>query len=441
MTMKLLILGDSPTKQTGFSRVVENIARRLRVTAKTIDIWGINHQGCPHDFPYRIWPAALNGAIWYSQANLTSFLNVLATGGFTHVFIVQDSFAFPKWFADQFAAICAKLKIRSVYYIPVDAAIDPGWLELIRVVDWPVAYTHYGQREILKAAALSLKPWEYQTLEARLRVLPHGVERMVYAPLPDRDKRRKQVLPNLPAEDVVLLNVNANQRRKDPVRSLEILAELLRMGERVRLVMHMPPVGHDELDLPCAGAQLGLRYGEDWMVTDEMFRGTMRTGSEEELNTIYNMGDILISSSLGEGFGLTTIEGLATGMPVAIPAHTACTEIAETLAKLGSEDDSASAQVSLLPLEQHTVMMPWDNARLRRRVDVAGAAVVIQEMIRTGGYKTRRRLSKKAAAWLSWDRIAPEFRDLLLSRPPEPVPEPVKTEEPGEVRQPEPAGA
>ncbi|HEY1171054.1 MAG TPA: glycosyltransferase family 4 protein [Verrucomicrobiae bacterium] len=427
--MKLLIVGDSPTKQTGFSRVVENIAKRLKVTAKSIDIWGINHQGVPHDFPYRIWPATLNGPVWYSEPNLKGLLNVLAGGDFTHVLVVQDSFAFPKWFADAFAQICGHRKIRSLYYIPVDASLDPNWLELARVVDWPVAYTHYGRMEILKAAAMAMEPWEYQTLEQRLKVLPHGVDRSIYFPLPDREKIRKQVLPNLPEGDVVLMNVNANQRRKDPVRSLEILAELLRMGERVRLVMHMPPVGHDELDLPCAGAQLGLRYGEDWLVTDMLFKGTMRTGTEEELNKIYNMGDILISSTLGEGFGLTTIEALATGMPVALPNHTACTEIVNTLAGMGTVQDPASAQACLFPTEEHTVMLPWDNARMRRRADVKGAALVIQEMIRSGEYKKRQRLSKKAAAWLSWDRVVPEFRDLLMSAPPAPVPAPVKKEE------------
>jgi glycosyltransferase involved in cell wall biosynthesis len=81
--------------------------------------------------------------------------------------------------------------------------------------------------------------------------------------------------------------------------------------------------------------------------------------------TIYSVADGYLTTTLGEGWGLGIIEALACGLPVAVPDHTGCGEIAQRVAELGMPD-----RIILLPTEDHYVALPSDNCRLRRRVDV-----------------------------------------------------------------------
>ncbi len=49
--------------------------------------------------------------------------------------------------------------------------------------------------------------------------------------------------------------------------------------------------------------------------------------SEHEMRKLYNMSDCLVSSSLGESFGLPIIEGQACGLPAIAPKHTTMPEL------------------------------------------------------------------------------------------------------------------
>jgi hypothetical protein len=104
MEYRLLVLGDSPTSQTGFARVVQNLLRRWLKTNggpfDVIDVWGINYRGDKHGLPYFIYDAG-DGGLWQDWIRLTFFLNALTgkneTGDkvnepYTHVWILQDSF-------------------------------------------------------------------------------------------------------------------------------------------------------------------------------------------------------------------------------------------------------------------------------------------------------------------------------------------------------------
>jgi len=49
--------------------------------------------------------------------------------------------------------------------------------------------------------------------------------------------------------------------------------------------------------------------------------------SQPVLNSIYNVADVNITATCSEGFGLTTLESMATGTPQIAPAHTAIAEL------------------------------------------------------------------------------------------------------------------
>lgn len=413
----LLAFCDSPTCHTGFGRVAQNILKGVARAFKRIDVWGINYHGQPHELPYRIYPAT-SGEHWTRAGRLTAFLELLETGNYSHVWLMQDTFNLVNHnFPARLREICRRKGIVSLLYYPVDAALDPAWVEIVRAVQVPVAYTFYGVAETVKALEQGgMEPLAIREFTQRLKVLPHGVDRMAYFPAKNRDQLRATRLRGLPAETLLLLNVNANQRRKDTARSLELLKALKQRGVKCFLIMHMPPTYSDgDVNLEVIGAQLGLVQGKDWVHTADVFQGNIRLLPEEELNVLYNIADLTITTTKGEGWGLSITESVAAGTPVVVPDHTSCAEIAKVLAS----HEGQSAPVVVMPVEKYGTIDPLDNSRVRPRVDVDKAATLITRL-QADGYFAKRRvpLTDQAAWWLSWERICGEWLQ-LMSREPE----------------------
>ena len=55
---------------------------------------------------------------------------------------------------------------------------------------------------------------------------------------------------------------------------------------------------------------------------------------EDKLNLIYNVGDVGIITSIGEGWGLVSFESAATGAAQIVPRHTSCAELWEGHAEM-----------------------------------------------------------------------------------------------------------
>jgi len=98
--MKLLCLCDSPTRETGFARVAKNLLKRWHDSGafERIDVWAIGYEGWPYDpldLPYTMFPAQrYSEPHWFQPENLSRFLAMVESGGYTHVWIMQDTFHF-----------------------------------------------------------------------------------------------------------------------------------------------------------------------------------------------------------------------------------------------------------------------------------------------------------------------------------------------------------
>ena len=120
VTMKLLILSDAPAPilQSGFSRVATNLIRRWTAGGWCdVTVWGIG-ASAPDlllameagTLPCRVRPA---GYPWYRRENLQAFLEELAGGGYTHVWILQDHFLLAcHGFPEAFRETCTNRGIR-----------------------------------------------------------------------------------------------------------------------------------------------------------------------------------------------------------------------------------------------------------------------------------------------------------------------------------------
>jgi len=408
-----------------------------------VHCWGIGFDGWGYnDLPYLVFPG---GSVdWNSAARLSQFLKVLAEGHqhaegqYTHLFMLMDPDALSVHsFPQKLRQICKARGIRVLLYYPVDAPLEREWLGILDAADVAVTYTEYGRVETRRALGKSQYP---------IKVVPHGVE-YCFAPLSVEDRakarhielelmadtspRAEPRLGNRNAErekrrfnfveddTFLMLGVNKNEWRKDPLRMLEILVGLRRLGVPAKLLLRMDPMsamGGIHLDL--AAKQLGLTYGVEWCHVGPV--------DDEALAALYNAADLYLTTSLGEGWGLGVTEAMACHCPVAMPCHTSLAEIGEAQSRNGEsrkqKSDGAGGEGIApagegsgpiwLPLE--TGFVCGADTRLRHRVDLQGAIQRIYEAREHGkcGGGVRRALG---VGWLkTWDAVAATLFQLLM---------------------------
>jgi glycosyltransferase involved in cell wall biosynthesis len=411
MKHKLLVVGDSPTVSTGFANVVRNLCKRWHesnVFDGGIDIWGINYNGWPHKFPYGIYPAGY--ADWVGDEKMVQLLNLIVAGDYTHLFIIMDCHALCHGkIPEMFRKVCDMKKVNLTFYYPVDSPLRKEWLQFAAIADNAITYTEYGRRETHRANP-TLNP----------HIIPHGVDTGVYYPREDRDSIRARAFPKgwLSDDDFLMVNVNRNEKRKAPHHSLQILKALKDAHvHNVKLLMHMPVWAsmNEGVNLEAIGESLGLDYGVYWKHSNELFNNGNAAMTEEGLNELYNAADLVLSTSTGEGWGLSVTEGSAAGCRIAVPWHTSLSCIADQFQKLGQ-----IGQIRLLPTAREMVCNPMDFSRLRPQVDIDKSVEVIKDIIADKNPSpqcamgTRFILNDAVKEWLSWERIATEFLDIMV---------------------------
>lgn len=375
--IKLLAWGDYCCS-TGFGTVMSNIMRELEKTGKyDITVVGINYSGDPYDnekWPGKIYPAmpglmAQAGpyADVYGRQRLC---DLLGTGEYDVLFMLQDTFIVKdvlptikntqKALADMQGAKTFKI----VYYFPIDATPKEEWAtEVVQQVDFPVAYTKYGRAEIAKfVPSLANMPYVY-----------HGTNTEDFNFIEDReasDKFRHDYWNGLADDRFLIINVNRNQPRKEIARTLMIMKELKERGVKPLLYLHMQ---HSDIggNIFVMCDQLGLDREDVVLPHPNVFNANQGL-PVSILNQIYNAADMVLSTTLGEGWGLSITESFATKTPIVAPDHTSLTEI------------MADNRGILVPAGNNPSMWHMDMQdmeRIRPLMDVEAAAQSIVELM------------------------------------------------------------
>ena len=154
-------------------------------------------------------------------------------------------------------------------------------------------------------------------------VIEHAVDSTIFSNLPDSQRSALRKNAGLPTEAIVFLNANRNSQRKRQDLTIMGFVELLKRHQDKPLWLLMvttidPQKGayydiqrifHDQLVR--AGLDSNV-YGKRMAIVDTAPPNTL---SDEGMNQIYNMCDVGINTSDGEGFGLCQLEHLYTGSP------------------------------------------------------------------------------------------------------------------------------
>ncbi|HMA27245.1 MAG: glycosyltransferase family 4 protein [Solirubrobacterales bacterium] len=170
----------------------------------------------------------------------------------------------------------------------------------------------------------------------KIDVVPVGLgTRFAGRPLAEHELRRCLGL----GDRTVALSVSTKRAHKNLMRLLEAHA-LIPSGERPLLVLPGYPTPHED--------ELRRRAGALGIEDDVLFLGWL---PPEELEGLYAAAALFVFTSLYEGFGMTVLEAMARGVPVACGAASAVPEVAGDAALLfdpESPEQIAEAMRSLL---------------------------------------------------------------------------------------------
>jgi glycosyltransferase involved in cell wall biosynthesis len=315
--IKLLWIGDSPAVTTGFGRVSQSVLENLYSTDRySISVLGVNHLvGDPHKYEgmFKIYPARAFGNI-YGFNRVEEIINKERPD----VIVINNDL----WIVAEYVKHIPSDN-RIFTYSPVDALpVSKVWLRPISKVNARVGtYTNFARDGILKANnALNID------------IIGHGVDTDKFYPIEDARK----FVPNVPPDVFVVQNVNRNQPRKRLdlfLKALQVWMSGKSVSERKGIIFYyhgaIRDVGWNLVDLV-------QRWGVDdrFIITDQNNFTASQGVSLSLLCKVYNIADVHVNCSMGEGFGLSPFESAACEVVQVVPDNSASKELWEGVTPL-----------------------------------------------------------------------------------------------------------
>jgi glycosyltransferase involved in cell wall biosynthesis len=168
--------------------------------------------------------------------------------------------------------------------------------------------------------------------------LPHAVNTNIYKPIDKLEAREKLKLP----KDAFIIGTVAMNKglpaRKNFAPMLEAFANFKRRHTDAIYYLHTEALGIDNqsFNIPEYANQLGLRMGKDIFLPDQYqkFMGY----DDNWMSLMYSSLDVHLLASMGEGFGIPTLEAQACGCPVIVGDWTASGELCFAGQKIDKKD-------------------------------------------------------------------------------------------------------
>jgi glycosyltransferase involved in cell wall biosynthesis len=199
-------------------------------------------------------------------------------------------------------------------WVPIDHAPAPRLVarHFAETGSVPIAMSDFGRRQL---AADGLDPL----------YVPHGIDTQVFAPVPDA-----KAMFGIP-EDVFLVGMVSTNNSLEPCRkaypeALMAFRRLLHSHPDALLYIHAENRGAlGGLDLVALATGVGIPTENLLFVDGYRYRNGLI--GQAELANLYSAFDVLLFPSMGEGFGIPTVEAQACGTPVIVTNFSAQAEL------------------------------------------------------------------------------------------------------------------
>lgn len=321
--VKILYFGDSPLITTGLAQVSRTIVDAL-CEEHTVEIIAMNHWSEEHvhveNLPYTICPCTSTdyrnvdtAKEKILEANYDIFI-YSADVGFTDIFLWANEAR-------------AKRDFLFVAYVPIDCdTMHPSAFDCLELANLIATYSEHGKLVICQN-----KP----NLSDRINVIPLACEPQHFYPVgPDMRKHLRKELFHID-DDIFLVGcVERNQHRKDLGRTMLYFHEFYKTHPNARLYMH---AAQNDIggSLPDMARSVGMTLDGSEVIFTGINHSVTQAPPVEWLNRLYNCFDVLISTTTGEGHGLTKTEAMCAGTPVCLPANTCNVEHVGALEERG----------------------------------------------------------------------------------------------------------
>jgi len=305
--MRLLWYGETPYIETGAGQVAKHLLPLFLRLFERVHLVPINQWWEQKNLPERltIAPHKETEEHW----NMENARNAILARDYDCLFLTADINRIEDLREEIEQVVLAGIPI--IMYAAVDSMLFArNFYDILRVATRAVVFSHWARSFVQR-----MQP------DIPLKVIYHGAEPDVFYPLPDfaRREARKRLF-NVEDDTFVVLNVNRNQARKDIARSMAAFHLFHLENPDSVMYVHAKQIDYGG-NLPLQAAALGMKVhapGAEIFFAPEAYSESIGV-SRSELNNIYNSADAFITSSTGEGWGLTTVECMAAGTPIIAP--------------------------------------------------------------------------------------------------------------------------
>jgi glycosyltransferase involved in cell wall biosynthesis len=401
--VRLIAIGYN-TPGTGLTRVMNSVMRRL-ADRHEIHFLGLGYSGeIVRDRGLTIYPTNPKGGDVFAAFQAKAFVEEIQPA---LIFIMHDI-----WLFDYYVRILGPYRdrLKIAVYIPLDGRItNEENAAPLAETDRVVVYTNFARGEF-EGAFRRLREKHAEREFPAVEVIPHGVDWDHFFPFPElkqvsfaspgRAQAKGRVFGDSAdaGESFVVLNASRFDKRKRVDLTVQGFARFAAdKPANVRLCLHHAIMDVDsERQLASLIRQCGL--GERVSV-NPLGDGI---ADDAELNLLYNACDVGINTSMGEGWGLVSLEHGAAGAAQIVPDHTACAELWRGHGELIPPARSYIPEFS--PLEMG-------------EVSPKGVAHALEALYRDPG--RRQELARAAVSVAqnpahSWDVITRQFDDLVV---------------------------
>jgi glycosyltransferase involved in cell wall biosynthesis len=314
---KVLWLADAGC-HTGFGRVTHSIGERLvEDFGHEIHVLAINHRG--DDFPSmrdpkKKTPLWLYRTDTFKGNDLYGYTRVLELLGkvmpdvvvmYNDVNIILKQLLENDYDPDHYLAQMRPI----ISYCPVDGTNLPLSWQSIQQRTNMVVMSKYGQR-----------------MYPHSKLVYHGVDTEQFWPVSERPivtssgitcttKRDCKEALGFDPDGFLILRVDKNSGRKDFAATMKALVPVMKRHEDIQVHFHTEQKGGQ------SGVNLlEMTEREPEISPKRWFYPGLHDSwigwPQVDLNALYNAADLFVSTSRGEGFGMTLAEALSAGVPV-----------------------------------------------------------------------------------------------------------------------------
>lgn len=383
--MRLLVIADAGC-HSGFATVTHNVFERLaREHGWDVHVVAANYRGDHWDTPLKLYVPTLDDPndVMGMRRHLM-LAGQLLPDALVYVNdpkVVLNCLLANPWDDQRLLWRGVAASDGTVYrppiiaYLAVDGYENPRQWDVLAERVARVAMSHHGQ------AAMPEAP-----------VIWHGVDTDLYKP---RDRAESKRALGLDPDRLLVLRVDKNTWRKDYPSLWRALRPVLRRHPEVDAHWHCRPVAPDGFDLNA------VRFNDEDVrdrVTMTADLGGFTGWPEERLAILFSAADLFVSTSWGEGFGLTLLQAAASGVPIIAQD---CSAIPEVVGPGG---------ILVKPRGRITVPMGQEQCL----PDVEKFSYWIEHLVNSPRQREALgRAGAEHAKQFSWDVAAAKFKDVI----------------------------